>query len=83
MRRSVIFAFNPCSTKPELIQPMVIILQLLLLEKYRGPDLGDLSGRYGPGHNMSVTNLCLLQLNFWDFAILLLHHLLLFLLHVV
>ncbi len=27
---------------------MVIILQLLLLEKYRGPDLGDLNGRYGP-----------------------------------
>ncbi len=23
---------------------MVIILQLLLLEKYRGPDLGDLNG---------------------------------------
>ncbi len=30
---------------------MVIILQLLLLEKYRGPDLGDLNGRYGPGRD--------------------------------
>ncbi len=46
MSRSVILTFNPCSTKSELYK--VIILQLLLMEKYRGPHLGDLNGRYGP-----------------------------------
>ncbi len=47
MSRSVILTFNPCSTKSELHK--VIILQLLLMEKYKGPDLGDLNGsRYGP-----------------------------------
>ncbi len=47
MRSSVILIFYPCSTKAEL-KGKVIVLQFLLLEKYRGPDL---NGGYGPDCN--------------------------------